>query len=201
MMICLAHTKKRPAPQIASSKEDIFTAPVFLELWFDSILCQKDKVWNNCESLIQFRNLSVSVSTPMHPNHHQHNQVKVKVKYSISKPLGCTLFVPTPIIRSNQVKVKVKDSILKPLGRTLSVPDAPLHPNHLSMQQCCIALQHLWIKINWHWPRSRLLYNCYSKDAIVVKPGCCWQNYFSWHGSWRTMKTRFFGDALTTRTR
>ena len=82
MMICPAHTKKRAAPQIASSKEDIFTAPVFLELWFDSILCQKDKVWNNCESLIQFRNLSVSVSTPMHPNHHQHNQVKVKVKYS-----------------------------------------------------------------------------------------------------------------------
>ena len=145
MMICPAHTK--------SSKEDIFTAPVFLELWFDSILCQKDKVWNNCESLIQFRNLSVSVSTPMHPNHHQHNQVKVKVEYSISKPLRCTLFVPAPIIRSNQVKVK--DSILKPLGRTLSVPDAPLHPNHLSMQQCCIALQHLWIKINW--PRSRLL--------------------------------------------
>ena len=80
MMICPAHTK--------SSKEDIFTAPVFLELWFDSILCQKDKVWNNCESLIQFRNLSVSVSTPMHPNHHQHNQVKVKVEYSNSKPLG-----------------------------------------------------------------------------------------------------------------
>ena len=154
MMICLAHTKKRAAPQIASSKEDIFTAPVFLELWFDSILCQKDKVWNNCESLIQFRNLSVSVSTPMHPNHHQHNQVKVKVEYSNSKPLGWVYSLCShPIISSNQVKVK--DSILKPLGRTLSVPDAPLHPNHLSMQQCCIALQHLWIKINW--PRSRLL--------------------------------------------
>ena len=192
MMICPAHTK--------SSKEDIFTAPVFLELWFDSILCQKDKVWNNCESLIQFRNLSVSVSTPMHPNHHQHNQVK-KWKWNIQfRNLWGVLSLFPP--NHQQQSSESERFNFKTFGAYSLCPwcspasQSSLHATVLhciatpvNKNQLTLTEKHTFVKL--------LFKRCH----IVVEPGCCWQKYFSWHGSWRTTKTLFFGDALTTRTR